>query len=636
MGKAAVTNPVTEKQWKITAKVDTALCVGDSGSSETGADRATVKTSDGKLYIPASTLKGIWRHACEMIARSQGDFVCKSPRAGEMCPRPAEEHQTTDTKSVKDGHCIICQIFGSPKMASHIFINDLIADTDLVAASTEVRNGVTINRRRGVAEDQRLYFTETSLSNADISFSGDVTIDAKITDDQIELLQAGLKYIHAIGTGKSRGLGWLKIEQEDASPTCQEVVSVTPDSDDSFTELKIEVILESPIVPGGRKPTGQVIEAMQHIRGGLLRGAVADAWLAASESGEPDADFKALFLGEHAGVFRNCYPGSSVLPATAFGCKDFGGFPTADGEEKHGIFDTLLERLVSEKADRLYDPKCPQCRDEGRVEAQKGFYTQSGSCYKKKTLNTRLLTRVAINRQRKVAADELLYNLNAVDWLSTDGKNSESVSLEGSARIPSALVGKVADTLQKEVRRLGGGSSRGLGRVCLKVENRDDTDSLEKRICDFNTELEKVWDAYFCLPNVDIEAFEGGYFSIALQSDAILEEDWQRGMILTAEMLQEMADCTADVELTRSFASYDYVSGWNAAWGLPKETELATCMGSVFVFRTPDIDAWMPALKHLEKIGVGNRREEGFGQILICDPFHLRTWEQTKKEEASK
>ena len=621
-GKIAVTNPAAEKQWRLTAKIDTALCVGDSGGSETGADRATVKTSEGKLYIPASTLKGIWRHACEVIAQSENHFVCKSPRAAEMCPRPPEEHREADTKSVKDGHCIICQIFGSPSMVSRIFINDLIADADVVAALTEVRNGVTINRRRGVAEHQRLYFTETSLSNADISFSGDVTIGAKITDEQIKILQAGLKFIHAIGTGKSRGLGWLKIEQKDAPPAHQAVASITPDSENDFTELAIEVILQSPIIPGGRKPTGQVIEAVQHIRGGLLRGAVADAWLGTSENGQPDADFKQLFLGDGAGVFRNCYPGKSVLPATAFGCKDFAGFLAADDPDKHGIFDTLLERLVAERVDRLYNPKCPRCGDAGRVEGQKGFYTQSNGSDEKKAVNTRLLTRVAINRQRKVAADELLYNLNVINPLST---NDENVSLYGSAWVPSAVVGKVADTLLKEVQRLGGGSSRGLGRVCVKVENRDDTDSLKQRICDFNAELEKVWNAYSCLPNVNIEAFDGGYFSIDLQSDAILEENWQRCMVITEEMLQEMSDCTADVKLIRSFASYDYAGGWNAAWGLPKETELATCIGSVFVFRTPDIDAWIPALKHLEKIGVGNRREEGFGQILICDPFHLRT-----------
>ena len=619
-----MTNPATEKQWRITATVDTALCVGDSGGGETGADRTTVKTSDGKLYIPASTVKGIWRHACEVIAQSQDHFVCRSPRAENMCPRPPEEYQETGAKSVKDGHCVICQIFGSPKMVSSIFINDLTTDTELVAESTEIRNGVTINRQRRVAEYQRLYFTETSLSNAGIVFSGDVTINAEITDEQIELLRAGLKFIHAIGTGKSRGLGWLELEirREDSSPVHREVASITPDPEGDFTELAIEVTLQSPVVLGGRKPTGQVIETVQQIRGGLLRGAVANAWLTAS-NGQPDADFKRLFLGESAGIFRNCYPGTKVLPATAIGCKDFGGFPTVDDPDKHGIFDTLFKRLIAERTDRLYDPKCPRCdAGEGRVEAQKGFYTQSNGSCEKRAVNTRLLTRVAINRKCKVAADELLYNLNAVDPLSTKG---EKIRLYGSARVPSAIMDKVADTLQKEVQRLGGGSSRGLGQVCVKVENRVDTDSLERRVCDFNEALKNVWETDSCPPNTNAEVLDGTYFSIALQSDAILEENWQRSMVLTAPMLQEAADCAAEVVLIRSFASYDYVSGWNTAWGLPKEVDLTTCMGSVFVFRTSDIDAWMPALRTLEKIGVGIRREEGFGQILICDPFHLRT-----------
>ena len=218
------------------------------------------------------------------------------------------------------------------------------------------------------------------------------------------------------------------------------------------------------------------------------------------------------------------------------------------------------------------------------------------------------------------------------------GEKSKNVSLYGSARVPSALVSKVADTLQKQVQRLGGGSSRGLGRVSVKVKKRDDndTDSLEQRISKFNRELKNVWETYSRLPNVDIEAFDGGYFSVDLQSGAILEQNWQSSMVITEQMLQETTGCNAKVKLIRSFANYDYVSGWNAAWKLPKETDLVTQMGSVFVFRTTDIDAWIPALQTLESKGIGNRREEGFGQILICDRFHLRTREQVKKEEELK
>ena len=602
---------MAKKQWKITATVDTALCIGDSGSSDTRVDRATVKTSDGKLYIPASTLKGIWRHACEAIAKGREDFVCESPRAENMCAV---------------NHCIICQMFGSPTLVSRIFISDLNASTDLAAKSTEIRNSVTINRERRVAEDQRLFFTETSLSNAGIEFAGNVTIDGEVTDNQIKLLRAGLKYIHAIGSGKTHGLGWLKLTQKELTPETQQSVSITPDLSANFTELTIKVTLMSPMLPGGRKQRGKAIEAVQHIRGGLLRAAVANAWFLDTDSNETDDDFNTLFFGEETGIFRNCYPGTHVLPVTAVGCKDFPDFIKKDNDntDTHGIFDTLIAQLASEKTDWIYHPSCPYC-EKGRVESQGGFYTKSNDKYEKKKVNTRLLTRVAINRKRRVSADELLYSLNAIDPLSVNGKN---IMLYGSARVPSSLVSKVADTLQNDIQRLGGGLSRGLGQVRIKVENRDNTDTLAQRICNFNERLEAVWDIYCSLPNVEIGPIDGTYFSIALQSDAILTENWQRSMTLTAEMLQEMAGCQVDVELIRSFASYDYVSGWNAKWKLPKEIDLVTRVGSVFVFRTSDIEKWIPVLKTLEKNGVGNRREEGFGQVLICDPFHLQTQEQ--------
>ena len=628
-----MTKQTTDRHWKITAKIDTALCIGDSGSSETGADKTTVKTTDGKLYIPASTLKGIWRHACEAIARGQGHFVCNSPLPQNMCPRPDEELQGQNTDLFKNNQCVICQIFGSPKLESSLVINDLNLVIDLGKDTTAIRSGVTINRNRRVAEDQRLYFTETSIPNAGFKFSGDVSLSNDITDKQIELLTAGLNYIHAIGSGKTRGLGWISIEkaetqlpETDTQPSETDLLQAT----DDFTELSLQVTLQSPIITGGRKPTGQAVEAFNYIRGGLIRGAVANELLTDLENNKPDADFQKLFTENGAAIFRNCTPATNVLPATAISCKDKPGFRA---DEKHGVFDTLIERVVSEKADRMYQPNCPEC--SGRVESYSGFYEGTTGSYKERHLNTRLLTRVAINRQRKVAEEGLLYHLTAVDpvIVKTKKQNSQEktestpVVLHGSARVPSDLVEKVGETLGQKVMRLGGGSSRGLGRVNIAVKNRPTAEPIKERVCNFNDALSKVWQTYTCLPNTDIDQFEGSYFTVNLQSEAIFtaEDGWQRTMVLTAQMLQDMADCSAEVKFVRSFASYGYAGGWNAAWGLPKETELVTNLGSVFVFHTPDIDAWLPALQNLENTGIGNRREEGYGQITICDPFHLHT-----------
>ena len=624
-----------KKKWEITATIDTALCIGDSGSSETGADKSTVKTSDGKLYIPASTLKGIWRHACEVIARSHPHFVCNSPRAENMCPRPKDELKKENTEAMQNDHCIICQIFGSPSSESRIFISDLTLDNDLGTETTVIRSGVTINRSRRVAEDQRLYFTETSLPNAGFEFFGDVTIGGEISDDQIKLLSAGLNYIHAIGSGKTRGLGWLSITRTETTPATQTVQTIEAGLEDC-TELSIQVTLESPMLTGGRKPSGQAVEAVNYIRGGLIRGAVAKAWLADLKNAKPDAAFKKLFLNDDAAIFRNCTPGSKVLPATAVSCKDSSGFLASDGE-KHGIFDTLLERVVAEKAGWMYQPNCPKPDCGGRVESQGGFYDKQGKApYKRKNFNTRLLTRVAINRQRKVAEDELLYHLTAVDplYYVDKKKKYEKWTLQGSLQIPSCLANRVANILQYKVKRLGGGGSRGLGKVSVTVKKCELQDSLTQHVNDFNNALQEVWETYAGLSNVEMGAFEGTYFSVNLQSDAILtaEDGWQRSMVLTAPMLKQMTGCETEVTFIRSFASYDYVGGWNAAWKLPKETDLVTKIGSVFVFHTPDIDKWLPKLQTLENIGIGNRREEGFGQITICDPFHLRSREQVKSE----
>ena len=72
----------------------------------------------------------------------------------------------------------------------------------------------------------------------------------------------------------------------------------------------------------------------------------------------------------------------------------------------------------------MYQPNCPCC--SGRVETQGGFYEHVETSYERRTLNTRLLTRVAINRQRKVAEDELLYHLSAVDPRTEKGRGNTS------------------------------------------------------------------------------------------------------------------------------------------------------------------------------------------------------------------
>jgi CRISPR/Cas system CSM-associated protein Csm3 (group 7 of RAMP superfamily) len=207
----------------LTAVIDTALCVGAGGSSGSLADKPIVRNAEKNLLIPASQLKGRLRHECEKIARGLGWSICESPNPQTMCPQRAgvpgnferEEYEFTDAiTGGKNHHCLICQIFGNPALPSRAIFDDLIYTEDPDNLPTEVlRPGVTINRYRRTAEDQKLYFLETSPANAKLRFEGKIHLQPKLKPDLPDyakvLIWAGLKHITALGGSKSAGLGWL-------------------------------------------------------------------------------------------------------------------------------------------------------------------------------------------------------------------------------------------------------------------------------------------------------------------------------------------------------------------------------------------------------------------------------------------
>jgi CRISPR-associated protein Csx10 len=46
-------------------------------------------------------------------------------------------------------------------------------------------------------------------------------------------------------------------------------------------------------------------------------------------------------------------------------------------------------------------------------------------------------------------------------------------------------------------------------------------------------------------------------------------------------------------------------------------------MSGVYLFSTQNPELWYDKLAELTLWGVGDRTSEGFGQIKICDEFHL-------------
>lgn len=205
--------------YKITAIIDTALCIGAGGSSGSLADKAIVRNCEGNLLIPASQVKGRLRHECEKIARGLRWSISESPNPEKMvifrdnAPDGFRRPEYEVPGYEQTYHCLISKIFGDPVLPSRVIFDDLICTQDPENLPEVLRPGVTINRRRKTAEEKKLYFLETSPANAKLEFVGEMHIKPSLTpqtpDYAEALIWSGLRHINALGGSKSAGLGWL-------------------------------------------------------------------------------------------------------------------------------------------------------------------------------------------------------------------------------------------------------------------------------------------------------------------------------------------------------------------------------------------------------------------------------------------
>ncbi|MEM7715580.1 MAG: CRISPR-associated RAMP protein Csx10 [Cyanobacteria bacterium P01_A01_bin.68] len=418
-------------------------------------------------------------------------------------------------------------------------------------------------------------------------------------------------------------------------------------------QIKLEIKALSPLAISRQKPGGSVSECEDYIPGSVIRGAIASEILKQSGKQFEDlsrdgGDFQALFLSDEPAIFQNGYPSIKtkgkamrknqieeigVLPATALSSKTKSGFTT---EENNGVFDSLIDRYCADFYGFAYDPTCPKEKG-GRVEPYTGFYSKLGNRYYSVKVNKRLLTRAGINRRRATSESEILYSIEVINESELNSQNEKPVIF--NSRI--LVADNISEKLQKFINdnnknfRLGGSTSRGLGKVEMKIlnleskedENKEDIkERIKEKIEEFNNKLEtrckKDW-SIFGNPLKELSE-KRQYFTLDLQAEAILTDKWQHTTVISAQMLKLFTGVEDDsLILEVAYSSYDYRSGWNSAWGLMKDVELVTSKGAVYLFSTTQSESWYEKLAELELKGVGERTCEGFGQIEVCNQFHL-------------
>ncbi|MEG4941182.1 type III-D CRISPR-associated RAMP protein Csx10 [Microcoleus sp. F4-D5] len=405
--------------------------------------------------------------------------------------------------------------------------------------------------------------------------------------------------------------------------------------------IELEIKALSALALARQKPGGSISKAVDYIPGTVIRGAVAAKIL--NESGhqfsnltENGGDFQRLFLSENPAIFQNAYPAlvingklipqarledNGVLPTTALSSKNKSGFTP----KNNGIFDTLIDRFCAEGYGYPYDPNCP--KDGGRVDAVGiSFYGKFNKKYHSLSANKHLLTRVGINRRRAASEEEILYSVEVLN--ESQEKKQQPVCYRCAIFVEDDLAESLRNFIQRRNQnfRLGGSTSRGLGKVEITTKQPVSAKiDIKQKITNFTNSIQDRWQKWeiFGVPLKELSG-DRTYFTLDLQSDAILTENWRRTTVISEKMLQQFAKVEdPSLKLEAAYSSYDYLSGWNAAWGLMKDVELITNKGSVYLFSTTQREIWNNVLGDLEMRGLGDRTCEGFGQIQICNQFHL-------------
>ena len=212
---------------------------------------------------------------------------------------------------------------------------------------------------------------------------------------------------------------------------------------------------------------------------------------------------------------------------------------------------------------------------------------------------------------------------------------SKSIIFKSAILVPDDLLDSLYTFIHNHQNnfRLGGASSRGLGKVQITAKKQSEIKSnLDDRINQFNQKLRTRWNEWGNIFGKISEIPKNRiYFTIDLQADAILSENWRRTTVISEAMLQQVTGVEdSSLQLHTAYSSYDYRSGWNTAWGLMKDVELVTNRGGVYLFSTDNKDLWLNAWENLEVYGIGERTSEGFGQVQVCNEFHLILREEAK------
>ncbi len=401
--------------------------------------------------------------------------------------------------------------------------------------------------------------------------------------------------------------------------------------------------LLSPLVVRKERQS-QRSEGVTSLSGTLVRGALAQVYL--DQRGAADDLFYRLFVDEEVCRFGPLDPGENTFPLSAASCKREGGFLA---ENKHGMVDLLWLRIARRLLGReLLDDnglphgvRCAVAACDQDLKAKDGFWQkgQGEPREAKGQWRRGADAHVGIDRYLHSAHEAILYSLPVLE------PREQGASLTGLIEASDEEVEQLRHLLEDEDGevRIGHARTRGYGRLRLKIGSPQP--ALDGDLAGWSEAL----IGFLAGLGAGLPAFDPArdfFFSVDLPTGALLLDSVLRYSLDLSGMVEWLpplppanaARPVLDVApvpfeggqlwCLGAITRHERLRGWNAAQGLPRQDEWLVSRGAVqaYLFRGDSAgrQALLGRLRKLQQAGVGARRGEGYGRVVVSDDFHHR------------
>lgn len=587
------------------------------GAGITGDIDSLVQRNQDKLpYIPAKTLTGIWRDACELVAvgldngSENGDW---QKWVDYLFGEQPNIYRKALEKSPRSAALSIRAACLPENLAA------LLKDKpQLREALTFVKPGIQIDSKSGCAEEECLRFEEMVRGGTILEAKCEINLseDENQKCTAYALLIAGTQLVERLGGKRRRGAGkcqllikkniqdlvveediqawisWL-VDNPEAPPvhdldekcadTNTEDTQITATENDNWLYIPLQITTKSPVIISQRT-VGNITETLDYIPGThLLRlisrklGHLGISVRSAIARGDILVTNATLEVGEQQG---------RPIPLSLFYEKLGGGI------EKGGkVYNRFLESEPNNKQLKGYRA--------GYIGSTNNSHLPE---YTKVHLTVGTHSTIEDEYQRPTSDVGGVYSYQAIQ---------PETQLKAQLRLRKSLT---VSFKQKKANwwdclkgkdRLGQSKKDDYGAVDIKV--LDQPQDIDQNNSTNNSQL-TVW----------------------LLSDVLLRDKRLRPSTSICDLAEELEILLGvelkihkqEHEMLSFIARQHRIESWQVRWGLPRPSLVGLAAGTCVVFNVNgQLDA--SKLSQIEASGIGERRAEGYGQVCFNDPLLL-------------